>query len=290
MAAVEELGGGPTFRVTRPDQANGKDQPRREIDPSAQAAFHPADSASRTGPRQVKPRTKPAAGVDRAKLIVACGIVGAILIAIPILLRNTPSGWIIDIPIAVIATAFAVASGAFRHLLSSNERVGLTDGFIYRVNAFGLRRRWALHDLLEVVRVKAFLGMAPSGYAPPVAGVVDVYLIINKRGRAVASLISVWPRFVWPREAMTRLWQEAELPIREPWPKSVGVREIRQRYPGALPGLKQDSDHESPLGAIFRISGATKTLFAGIGCFLGFTVALVLGFMGWLFGWSFSPR
>jgi hypothetical protein len=140
--------------------------------------------------------------------------------------------------------------------------------------------------------VKVFLRVVPRGYAQPVAGTtgVDVYLIVNKRGRAVASFTSFWPSLVWPREAMTRLWQEAELPIREPWSKSVGVREIRQRYPGALPGLHEDSDQESLIRKLYRVSRLQQTLFAGIGCFLAGIVVLVLGFMAWSFGWSFSAR
>jgi len=138
--------------------------------------------------------------------------------------------------------------------------------------------------------VKVFLRVVPGGYVQPVAGTtgVDVDLIVNKRGRAVASFTSFWPTLVWPREAMTRLWQEAELPIREPWSKSVGVREIRQRYPGALPGLHEDSDQGSLVRRLYRDGEIQKTLFAGIGCFFAGIVVLVLGFMAWLFGWSFS--
>jgi hypothetical protein len=256
----------------------------------AQPTFLLPDIVSPAGPPEVRPRTSRAAGINLPELITAAGIVVAIFVGIPILLRDTPSGWIIDIPIAVIAAAFAVRSGAVGYyLFAGNERVGLTGGFFYRVNAFGLRRRWPLKDLVEVVRVKAFLRVVPPGYAQPVAGIVDVDLIVNKRGRAVASFTSFWPTFVWPREAMTRLWQGAELPIREPWSKSVGVREIRQRYPGALPGLHEDSE-DSLVRKLYRDREIQKILFAGIGCFLAGIIVLVLGFMAWLFGWSFSAR
>jgi hypothetical protein len=252
---------------------------------------NPTTIVSPPGPPEVRPRTSRAVGINLPELITAAGIVVLILVGIPILLRDTPSGWIIDIPIAVIAAAFAVRSGVVGYyLFAGNERVGLTGGFFYRVNAFGLRRRWPLKDLVEVVRVKAFLGVVPRGYPQPVAGIVDVHLIVNKRGRAVASFTSFWPTLVWPQEAMARLWQEAELPIREPWSKSVRVHEIRQRYPGALPGLQEDSDQESLIRKLYRGSGLKQTLFAGIGCFLAGIVVLVLGFMAWLFGWSFSAR
>jgi len=63
----------------------------------------------------------------------------------------------------------------------------------------------------------------------------------------------------------------------------LSFRREQQRpkdYQGALPGL-QESVRSKVLNSI------RPTLLAGIGCFVAAIVVLVIGFMAWLFRWSF---
>ena len=153
----------------------------------------------------------------------------AALIGTPIAVGQM--GWIIDIPIAVVA----VVAAAIGFLYLRNERVGLEPGFLYRVNPIGLRKRWAISDLSEVVRVQALTG---GGQLP--TAILDADLVVDKRGRAVASFTGVWPQ-----ESMTELWRAAPLPTFRPWAGPVAVQTIRERYPGAVATLQEYYDEGS---------------------------------------------
>ena len=70
-----------------------------------------------------------------------------------------------------------------------------------------------------------------------------------------------------------------------PWAvgKFLSFRREQQRhkdYHGALPGLQESRRSEV-------LNSVRPTLLAGIGCVVAAIVVLVIGFMAWLFGWSF---
>jgi hypothetical protein len=63
----------------------------------------------------------------------------------------------------------------------------------------------------------------------------------------------------------------------------LSFRREQQRpkdYHRALPGLQESLRFEV-------LNSIRPTLLAGIGCFVAGIVVLVIGFMAWLFGWSF---
>lgn len=166
-----------------------------------------------------------------ATVVAWATIVLAALIGTPIAVGQI--GWIIDIPIAVVA----VAAAAIGLLYMRNERVGLEPGFLYRVNPIGIRKRWAISDLSEVVRVQALTG---GGQMP--TAILDADLVVDKRGRAVASFTGVWPE-----GTMTELWRAAALPTFRPWGGPVAVQTIRQRYPGALATAQEYQEYEGSI-------------------------------------------
>jgi hypothetical protein len=195
----------------------------------------PPGRTAALGPQEVRPSFKGIGGTDLAKI---AGAIAFVLIAIPVglagnggqILDQLRIGLWVDLYLALIAAIV----GALALLYFRNQRVGLAGGYLYRVRTFGGRRRWPVRDLAKVVRVKAIsnTGLSSESMDVPTTAILDTDLIIDKRGRAVESFSGGWPQ-----EAMTRLWEAAGLPIREPWPHPVSVQEIRKRYPGAVPTL-----------------------------------------------------
>jgi hypothetical protein len=176
------------------------------------------------------------------------------LVSVPIVFGQ--SGWIIDIPIAVVV----VVVSTFGFLYLRNERVGLEPGFLYRVNAIGLRKRWAISELSEVIRVQA-----RTGGGEMQTSIVDADVVVNNRGRAVASFTAVWPQ-----EGMTELWRVAELPISQPWWEPVAVQTVRKRFPGAIPTLPESYDESSLRGS---------PPFLALAALLGLAVLAIVGFV-----------
>lgn len=131
-----------------------------------------------------------------------------------------PGGLIIDVPIVALVLIALVIGLLYLH----NQRVGIDDGRLFRVTAFGLRRKWPIDQLREIVRVRVRVG--------GLTFVVDSDLVIDLHGRAVASFTAFWER-----EELTALWTSVSLPVHEPWPESTNAREVRSRYPGAVPWL-----------------------------------------------------
>jgi hypothetical protein len=64
------------------------------------------------------------------------------------------NSWIVDIPV-VLTVAIAGSAGI---LYLKNQRAGVIDGELYRVSAFGRRRRWPISIFHEVVRVQITVG------------------------------------------------------------------------------------------------------------------------------------
>ena len=176
---------------------------------------------------------RPSGGSSSSQLIgaaLAWAILTLVaLVWVPIALGQV--GLIIDIPIAVVA----LLAGGLAVLYLRNQRLGFESGFLYRVNSFGLRRQWPASNLSEVVRARVLTG---GGQMP--TSIVDADLVVDRRGRAVASFTGVWPQ-----EAMTELWRAAELPISTPWSEPVAVHTVRKQYPGAIPALPEYSDESS---------------------------------------------
>jgi hypothetical protein len=142
----------------------------------------------------------------------------------------------IDIPIALVV---AIVAGA-GWLYFRNERVGVAGEFLYRVGMFGRRRRWSLRDLASVVRVQVIAGTYLSNkaadYSLPTRTVLSADVVVSNAGRAVQSFTG------WPERELDGLWSEANLPVVHPWTAPVGVRELRQWYPGAVPALMEPQD------------------------------------------------
>jgi hypothetical protein len=203
---------------------------------------------------------RPAGGRSQGELVLT--VVGwailtlAVLIGTPLVVGQM--GLIIDIPIAVVA----LAAGGVSILYLRNARVGVGSGSVYRVNPIGLRRRWAISNLSEVVRARVLSG---GGEMP--TSTLDADLLIDKRGRAVASFTGVWPE-----EAMTELWRAAALPVNEPWLEPVTVQAIRKRFPGAVPSLQEFYDEGSSKGMIRQPLMALAAL-------LGLAVVAVVVFL-----------
>jgi hypothetical protein len=203
---------------------------------------------------------RPAGGGSGGQLmvtIVAWAILTlAVLVGTPLAVGQM--GLIIDIPIAVVA----VVAGGVSMLYLRNERVGVESGSLYRVNPVGLRRRWAISNLSEVVRARVLTG---GGQMP--TSVLDADLLIDKRGRTVASFTGVWPE-----EAMTELWRAAALSVNEPWLEPVTVQAIRQRFPGALPTLQEFHDEGS-------LRGMVRQPVMALAALLGLAVVSVVVFV-----------
>jgi len=176
---------------------------------------------------------RPTGGWSSGQLMVT---VGAWAILTLVVLVGTPIavgqlGFIVDIPIAIVA----FVAGGLGILYLRNERVGYESGSLYRVNPIGLRRRWAISKLSEVVRAQVQTG---GGQMP--TSILDADLVVDKRGRAVASFTGVWPQ-----DALTALWRAATLPVNQPWFEPVSAQAIRQRFPGAVPTLEEYYDEGS---------------------------------------------
>ena len=203
---------------------------------------------------------RPAGGRSGGQLMVTVAAWAILTLAV---LVGTPlaaghMGLIIDIPIAVVAL---VAGGA-SILYLRNERVGVESGSLYRVNPIGLRRRWAISNLSEVVRARVLTG---GGQMP--TSILDADLLIDKRGRAVASFTGVWPV-----EAMTELWRAAALPVNKPWLEPVTVQAVRQRFPGAVPTLQEFYDEGS-------LRGMVRQPVMALAALLGLAVLTVVVFV-----------
>jgi hypothetical protein len=176
---------------------------------------------------------RPTGGWSSGQLMVTVGAWAILTLAV---LVGTPMavgqlGLIVDIPIAIVA----FVAGGLGILDLRNERVGYESGSLYRVNPIGLRRRWAISNLSEVVRARVLTG---GGQMP--TSILDADLVVDKRGRAVASFTGVWPQ-----DALTALWRAATLPVNQPWFEPVSVQAIRQRFPGAVPTLEEYYDEGS---------------------------------------------
>jgi hypothetical protein len=122
--------------------------------------------------------------------------------------------------------------------------------------------------LIEVVRVHAVSGGPSSEDEIGVNATLEADLLVDKRGRVVTSFTAVWPQ-----EALAELWRAAGLQVLRPWSTPVGVREIRHRYPGALPALQEDYDPNSPR-SLFRHD--LRNALLAIGALVGL---LVLAFV-----------
>ena len=193
------------------------------------------------------------------------------MVAVPIYgtLEGNPLLAVIDIPVGLTAAVGAGLVWLYFH----NERAGFADGFVYRVGMFGRRHRWPLHELADVIRVRVIAGTFLSSEAHdvnlPTRTVLTADIVVGHDGRAVQSFTG------WPEVAMDGLWQAARLKVVRPWAHPVGVRELRQRYPGAVPALSEPQD---TVGAEMRTTVRVGVVMVGcavLAC-IAFVVAVVV--------------
>ena len=152
-------------------------------------------------------------------------IVGPVGLAI----AGMDHGWIVDIP---VVTAVGIAGAAFL-LYLKNGRVGIVDGQLYRVSAFGQWHSWPTATFYEVVRVQITVGLGWSSEWPSISPVViDADLLVGEGGFVVTSFTGIWPR-----NGLSRLWGAMGLRVKQPWHGTVSVKELRRRYAGAVPIL-----------------------------------------------------
>jgi hypothetical protein len=139
------------------------------------------------------------------------------------------NSWIVDIPV-VLTVAIAGSAGL---LYLKNQRAGVIDGELYRVSAFGRRRRWPISAFHEVVRVQITVGEGWYSEWPVISpAVFDADLLVNERGLVVTSFTGMWPR-----NGLSRLWGAMGLRVSQPWHGPVRMKELRRRYVGAVPIL-----------------------------------------------------
>lgn len=195
---------------------------------------------------EVRPSWIGKSSASFTRFLFGCGVgIPILLVIVPLVLagQGMASAWLIDIP---IAAAVGIAAGAGL-LYVVNERVGVLNGCLYQVTAFGRRRSWRMSELHEIVRVHLRVGGWTSELWDIEEGVVDADLVVSAEGRAVVSFTG-W----WDRNALTTVWAATRLPIREPWRRPATVQEVRARYPGAVPWLPLSGDAvtTSPSGAV----------------------------------------
>ena len=153
-----------------------------------------------------------------------------VLAPLGLAISGMDNSWIIDIP--VVITVGIAGSASLLYL--KNQRAGVIDGELYRVSAFGRRRRWPVSALHEVVRVQITVGEGWSSEWPVIISpaVFDADLLVSERGLVVTSFTGMWPR-----NGLNRLWGAMGLRVSQPWNGPVRIKELRRRYVGAVPIL-----------------------------------------------------
>jgi hypothetical protein len=181
---------------------------------------------------EVRPGWAGRGSVRLTRFLVELGvaiIVSLIVSPVGLAIAGMDHSWIIDIP---LVSAVGIAGAAFL-LYLKNARVGIVDGELYRVSAFGQRHNWPIAKFYEVVRVQITVGLGWSSDWPFISpGVIDADLLVGARGLVVTSFTGMWPR-----HGLSRLWGAMGLRVRQPWHGTVSVKELRRRYAGAVPIL-----------------------------------------------------